>query len=186
MTTTETLAAPGLTAGVWTIDTAHSEVSFSVRHMMIAAVRGSFGAVGGTIEVAPELTASSIEVEVDTASVYTRNPKRDEHIRSATFLDVEKYPAATFRSTRLEPAGSSTAVLTGELTMHGTTREVRFDLRFNGVRVDPWGSTKAGFSAETVIDRHDFGMVTDMPLDTGELFVGREVTLTIELEAAAQ
>ncbi|WP_370942147.1 YceI family protein [Amycolatopsis sp. cg5] len=182
--TAETLVAPGLTTGTWTIDVAHSEVAFTVRHMMIATVRGSFESVTGRIEIAEDLAASSIEVEIDTASVHSRNPKRDEHLRSDQFLDVAAFPKATFRSTAVNlDRGLDAAVLAGELTIHGVTKQLDFALRFNGVATDPWGNTKAGFSAEATIDRHDFGLTSDMPLASGGLFVAREVTITIELEA---
>jgi polyisoprenoid-binding protein YceI len=178
MTTTPT----ALTAGTWTIDPVHSEVGFSVRHMMISKVRGKFSAFSGTIVVGDDPLSSSVEASIEVASIDTGDDTRDNHLRSADFFDVEHHPNLVFRSTAVRPNGSDYQ-LDGELTIRGTTRPVTLDLELNGVGPDPWGGTRAGFSARTSISRKDFGMEFNIPIDGGGVVVGDKVDITLEIEA---
>lgn len=175
---------PGLTAGTWTIDPSHSEVAFTVRHLMVSKVRGTFPRFQGTITVGEDVLDSSVEVAVETASLDTRDATRDNHVRSRDFLEVEKYPLMTFRSTGIRPDGDD-YVLAGDLTIKGVSRPVELALQFHGVNVSPMG-TRAGFSAQTVIHRSDFGVDIQMPLDGGGVVVGEKVTIHLEIEAVRQ
>ena len=181
----QTTEVPGLTAGTWTIDPSHTDVSFTVRHLMVSKVRGSFTRFDGTIVIAEDPLASSVEASVDLSSIDTRDENRDAHLRSADFFETETYPTMTFRSTKVRRAGSDFAV-EGELSLHGVTRPVQLDLEFNGVSADPWGGTRAGFSAETEINRRDFGIDISMPLDGGGVVVGDKVKVHLEIEAVLQ
>ncbi|MCU4185454.1 YceI family protein [Acidiferrimicrobium sp. IK] len=177
-----TTTVPGLTAGTWTIDPAHSEVSFSVRHLMVSKVKGTFDTFEGTITVAEDPLASSVTAEIDVTSINTREENRDNHLRSPDFFEADKHPKITFKSTSVTPKGSDYAV-TGDLTIKGTTRPVTLDLEFNGVSGDPWGGTRAGFTATTEINRNDFGIDISMPLDGGGVVVGEKIKITLEIEA---
>jgi polyisoprenoid-binding protein YceI len=172
-------------AGEWAIDRSHSSVEFSVRHLMVAKVRGHFAHFAGTIRVAEAPQESQVEVTVDAASLDTGDPQRDEHLRSPDFLDVERYPTLTFRSARLEGAGRQFR-LHGELTIRGATRPVAVDVEYLGVVVDPWGRQRAVFSAATEIDREDFGLTWNAALETGGVLVGRNVRIEAEVEAVRQ
>ena len=180
-----TLVAPRLTgAATWEIDPAHTNVQFSVRHLMINNVRGEFGKVAGAV-VADEAnpTAARIEAAIETASVDTRNEKRDADLRSANFLDVSKFPTISFRSTKVEKAGDGKWKATGDLTLHGVTREVVLDVEASAAPVkDPWGNTRAGAQAQTKINRQDFGITFNKSLDGGGVLVGDEVAITIDVE----
>ena len=180
MTTATTL--PGLVAGTWTIDPAHTDVSFTVRHMMVSKVRGKFAAVRGTIEVAPDVLESTLTAEVDLASLDTGVRQRDDHIRSADFFEVEKYPTMVFRSTAIRPDGDE-YVLVGDLTLHGVTRPLELALEFNGAVTDPWGKTRAGFTATGQLNRKDFGIVTDIPMDGGGVVIADKIAIHLEAEA---
>src|SRR5439155_3904267 len=143
----------------WQIDPSHSLVEFSVRHMMVSTVKGRFTGVGGTIlDVADDPSRSSVRAEIDAASISTGDAKRDAHLRSADFFDVEQYPTITFTSTRVEPRGEDRFRLIGELTLHGQTREVALEATLNGRGTNPWGQEVAGFTAETTLNREDFGL----------------------------
>jgi polyisoprenoid-binding protein YceI len=181
---TSTLA-PGLAAGTWTIDPTHSEVSFTVRHLMVSKVRGTFTGFTGTIHVAADPLASSVEADVDMSTIDTRDANRDNHLRSADFFDTTTHPTMTYRSTSVRPDGGD-FVVDGELTLHGVTRPVALSLEFNGVSGDPWGGTRAGFSAETEISRGDFGIDISMPLDGGGVVVGDKIKVHLEIEAVLQ
>lgn len=172
------------TRTVWEIDPAHTLVEFSARHMMVATVKGRFTGVSGTI-VADELdpARSSVEIEIDTASIDTRNEQRDGHLRSADFLDAEQYPKITFKSTRVERQAEDRLRVVGDLTVRGTASEVVLDTTINGQGLNPWGMTVAGFSAETTINRHDFGASWNVPLEAGGVLVGEKVKIVIEVEA---
>ncbi len=167
----------------WQIDSAHSEVTFSVRHMMISSVRGRFNTVNGTVEF-DETTPSnsSVNVEIDVNSIDTREKQRDEHLRSADFLDAATYPTITFVSKRVEPIDESHGKITGDLTIHGVTREVVLDTDYAGQAKSPWGNTSAGFSAKTEINRKDFGLEYNAALETGGVLVGDKVKIEIEME----
>ena len=173
--------------GTWTIDPAHSDVSFTVRHMMVSKVRGHFRAFSGEI-VVPEAVVSedqpqaSVTATIDLASIDTNNPQRDEHLRSADFLDVRRYPTMTYRSTGVSRDGED-LVVDGELTLHGMTRPVRLEVEFNGVTTDPYGGRRAGFSATAQINRRDFGIDMTMPMDGGGVVVGDKITIQLEIEA---
>jgi polyisoprenoid-binding protein YceI len=174
-----------LRAGTWTIDPAHSEVSFAVRHMMIASVRGYFSAVSGSVLVAQTPEQSSVQADIEVRSLDSRNPKRDEHLLSGAFFDAEKHPVISFRSRSLRDVTVDSAVLAGDLTVRGCRRPVDIAVRFNGVATDPWGTVRAGFSGETSLDRRDFGLVTDLPVPDGTLFISHEVAIRLEIEVTA-
>jgi polyisoprenoid-binding protein YceI len=184
MTSTLT-PTPVLAPGTWTIDPAHSEVSFSVRHLMVSKVRGTFTKFGGTITTAEDPGLASVEAEIDVASVDTRDERRDAHLRSADFFDVERHPIMSYRSTGIRPDGADHRV-EGELTLHGVTRPVALKLELNGVNPDPWGGLRAGFSATAEISRRDFGIDITMPLEGGGVVVGDKVTVYLEVEASLQ
>lgn len=178
-------ALPGLVTGTWVIDPVHSDVSFTVRHLMVSKVRGMFRTFEGAIQVGENVLDSSVEVTVDLNSLDTRNEQRDAHIRSADFFEVEKYPTMTFRSTGLRADGDE-YVIVGELTLHGVTREVELETEFNGAGPDAWGGTRSGFSATTEINRRDFGIDIHLPMDGGGAVVGDKVKVHLEIEAVLQ
>jgi polyisoprenoid-binding protein YceI len=182
-----TLATPAL-AATWTLDPPHSNVQFSVRHMMLSNVRGEFTKVSGTVEGDPGApAAATISATIDAASINTREPKRDEHLKSADFLDVAQFPTITFKSKRIEPAGSGKFKVTGDLTLHGVTKEVVLDVSDLTPPVkDPMGKTRAGATASTKIDRKDFGVNWSKAMDNGGLVVGNDITITIDVEATQQ
>jgi polyisoprenoid-binding protein YceI len=182
-TTTTTTAIPGYVAGTWKIDPVHSDISFSVRHMMVSKVRGRFGVFEGEIVTAPDPLDSSVTATIDLASVDTNNPQRDAHIRSSDFFAVDAHPTMTFRSTGIRPAGDGLYVVDGELTLRGVTRPLSLDLEFNGFGPDPYGGTRAGFSATTELNRRDFGIDISLPLDGGGVVIGDKVTVSLEIEA---
>ena len=181
------LAAPGL-AATWQIDPAHTSVQFSVRHMMVSNVRGEFSKVSGTVvgdEQAPEQAV--IAASIDPASIDTREAKRDEHLKSADFLDVAKYPTITFKSKKIEPAGAGQFKVTGDLTLHGVTKEVVLDVSDVTAPIkDPMGKTRAGAHAATRIDRKDFGISWSKAMDGGGLVVGDEIGISVDVEATTQ
>ena len=185
-TTTTTTTIPGYVAGTWRIDPVHSDISFTVRHMMVSKVRGRFGTFEGEIVTAPDPLDSSVTATIDLGSVDTNNPQRDAHIRSSDFFAVDAHPTMTFRSTRIRPAGDGLYVVDGELTLRGITRELSLDLEFNGFGPDPYGGTRAGFSATTELNRRDFGIDIDMPLDGGGVVVGDKVSVSLEIEAVLE
>jgi polyisoprenoid-binding protein YceI len=171
----------------WAIDPTHSSVDFSIRHMMIAKVKGSFNQFDATIEADPEdLTTADITFSVDTASVDTRNDDRDAHLRSADFFDVENHPKMTFKATKIVKTGDGEYDVTGDLTIRGVTRSETFKVTFEGAGKDPWGNHKAGFSAEGTIKRSDYGLTWNAALETGGVLVGDDVKVHIEVEAVAQ
>ena len=177
--------APSL-AATWNIDSAHSSAQFSVKHLMIATVRGEFSKVSGAIEFDGKTIAGiTVDATIDAATVTTREPKRDAHLKSADFFDVEKFPTITFKSKKAVAAGPGKFKLTGDLTMHGVTKEVTLDVDGPTAEIkDPWGNVKIGASATTKINRKEFGVSWNGNLDNGGVVVGDEVTITIDLEAA--
>ena len=179
------MTTPEIPAGTWTIDASHSEVGFSVRHLMVSKVKGNFERFDGTITIGEDPLASSVQVEVDLSSINTRDEQRDGHLRSSDFFEVETHPKMTFVSTKVEPAGSDYKV-TGDLTIKGTTKPVVLDLEFNGVHPDPWGGTRSGFSAETEISRKEFGVDFEIPMDGGGVVVGDKIKIQLEVEAVLQ
>ncbi|MFV9455016.1 YceI family protein, partial [Rhodococcus sp. NM-2] len=168
--TTATATLPNLTAGTWAIDTVHSTVGFSVRHLMVSKVRGTFNDFTGAITVAEDGTAA-VTAEIQVASIDTKNTDRDAHIKSADFFDAEQYPTATFTSTAVRAKGDD-YVVEGEFTLHGVTRPVELALEFNGVNPGMGNGPVAGFEATTVLNRKDFGITIDMPLEGGGAVVG--------------
>jgi polyisoprenoid-binding protein YceI len=167
----------------WTIDTSHSTVGFSVRHMMISKVRGRFNDFSGTIEFDEQQPANSgVNVSVNVDSIETRDERRDGHLKSADFFDVAGHPTMTFVSRKVDVVDANHGRITGDLTIRGITREVVLETEFNGKSKSPWGTVSAGFSAQTVINRKDFGLEWNAPLETGGVLVGEEVTIEIEVE----
>lgn len=179
------MAQQELKAGTWKIDTAHSIVGFSVRHMMVSKVRGRFEKFDATLTVPEDPMQSSVEATIDSGSINTDNSDRDNHIRSADFFDVEKNPQFTFRSTALEAKGEE-FVLKGDLSIKGNTRPVELALEFNGSTLDPYGLDRAGFSATTQISRKEFGVDIEMPMDGGGVVVGDKITIEIDAEFTRQ
>ncbi len=179
---TGTSQAPSPTQ--WQIDPAHSAAHFSVRHLMISNVRGEFGKVSGNVVLDPsDLTKSTVEVIVDATTIDTREPQRDEHLRSADFFDVANHPAITFRSKQITAAGAGRFKVTGDLTIRGVTRAVTFDVDGPTPPVkDPWGNVRAGVSATAKINRKDFGLVWNALTEAGGVVVGDEVSITFEAE----
>lgn len=168
----------------WQIDPAHSAAHFSVRHLMISNVRGEFSKLSGKVILdSADLTRSSVEISLETASINTREPQRDEHLRSADFFDVANHPVMTFRSRRVEAAGPEHFKLTGDLTIRGVTKEVTFDVEGpTAPQKDPWGNVRAGVTATAKINRKDFGLVYNALIEGGGVMVGDEVKITIEAE----
>ncbi len=176
---------PGYVAGTWTIDTVHSEVGFSVRHMMVSKVRGRFTKFSGELVTAPDALGSSVHAEIDLASIDTGNEQRDGHLRSIDFFDVENHPLMTYRSTGLRAEGDQ-YVLDGELTLKGVTRSVPLALEINGFGPDPYGGTRAGFTATAEINRDDFGVSYNAALETGGFILSDKVAIHLEIEAILQ
>jgi len=171
----------------WQIDPAHSQIQFSVRHMMISNVRGRFEDFKGTVDFDERKPSrSKVSVEIDVASVNTREPKRDGHLKSPDFFDAATYPTVIFKSKRLETVDDSRGRITGDLTIRGITKEVVLDTEYSGQAKSPWGAVSAGFSAQTTINRKDWGLNWNQVLETGGVLVGDEVTINIELEIVKQ
>lgn len=171
----------------WKIDPAHSHIQFSARHMMISRVRGSFDSFTGTIEFDEENPeASSVQVEIDAASINTGVEDRDNHLRSGDFLNVEHYPTLTFVSKRAEQIDEESGRLIGDLTIRGVSKEVVLDVDYRGMAKSPWGQYSAGFSASTTINRKDWGLNWNQALETGGVLVGDKVKIDIEVELIKQ
>lgn len=173
---------------VYQIDPAHSTVSFSIKHMMIAKVHGGFEKLSGKLSYdAGNPGQSSIEVEIDAASINTREPQRDAHLKSADFFDVEKFPTLTFKSTKIEVSGEGELKLTGDLTIHGVTKSVVLDVEGPTAEMkDPWGNLKIGASASTKIKRKDFGLTWNAALEAGGFLVGDDVTISLDVQFVKQ
>lgn len=171
-------------ATAWTIDPDHSNVGFKVKHLMVSNVKGGFDKYTGVVDLNDkDIAKSKVEVNIDTSSVNTNVQKRDEHLRSADFFDVAKYPAMTFKSKKVARAGMDKLKVTGDLTLHGITREVVLDVDGpTKESKDPWGNIRKGATATTKINRKDFGLVWNATLETGGVVVGEEVTITLEIE----
>lgn len=182
MTTAQNL---GLTAGTWNIDTAHSSVGFSVRHMMVSKVKGSFKEFGGQIVVADEIENSSVATTIAASSVYTGNEQRDGHLQSADFFNAESAQNLEFKSTAVTADGADWKVA-GDLTINGTTKPVVLDVAFSGVGPDGQGGQKAGFEAVTTINRKDWKIDFNMPIEGGGVVIGDKITITIDIEADLQ
>lgn len=174
-----------LTPGAWAVDPSHSTIGFSARHLMISKVRGRFASFSGTVTIAEDPLASTVEASVDLASIDTGDAQRDEHLRSADFFDVDQFPTMTFTTTGLKGDGDD-FVLFGDLTIRGVTRAVELELSFDGVTQDPWGGTRAGFTAETEVNRKDWGLEWNLALEAGGVVVGEKVKIVLEIEAVKQ
>ncbi|MDX6235149.1 MAG: hypothetical protein QOH68_4316 [Nocardioidaceae bacterium] len=174
------------TTGTYAIDPSHAHVGFKARHLVVAKVRGSFNDVSGTVEIAEDPLQSSVQVEVQLASIDTRDETRDGHLRSADFFDVENHPTMTFRSTGLRADGGDRYELDGELTVRGITRPLTLHVTFDGTAQDPWGGERAVFSATGKVNREDFGLTWNQALETGGVLVGKDIEIEIEAEAVRQ
>lgn len=171
----------------WKIDPAHSQVQFSVRHMMISNVRGRFEDFTGAVEFDEEDPArSSVEVQIEAASINTKEPQRDTHLRSPDFLDAENFPQLRYKSRRVEMMDASHGRIIGDLTIRGLAREVVLDVEYAGKAKSPWGTVSAGFSATAKLSRKDWGLIWNSPLETGGFLVGDQVNISIELELIKQ
>jgi len=173
-----------MTKAKWNVDTAHSTVGFSVRHMMISNVKGTFNEFQGTIEADPQdLTDASIDFTIDANSIDTRKADRDNHLRSADFFDVENYPNLSFKATKIEKTSNDTYDLTGDFTIKDTTKPVTFNVTFEGTAKDPMsGDEAAGFTGTTKINRKEFGLTWNAALETGGVVVSDEVKINIEIQ----
>ena len=179
-TTTSTSAS----VTTWKLDPAHSSAEFKVKHMMISNVKGRFSGLNGTLlEHATDASLSSIEATVDVSTVNTHDAQRDGHLKSADFFDAEKYPAMSFESTQVVRKGEEEYAVTGDLTIHGVTKPVTFEVEGPSAPAkDPWGNTRIGLSATTKINRKDFGLTWNATLETGGFLVGEDVHVTLDLE----
>jgi polyisoprenoid-binding protein YceI len=181
-----TAAATQTNTGVstWNLDPVHSVAEFKVKHMMISNVKGQFTRLKGSLlRDESDLAKSRVEVIAEAASINTREPDRDAHLKSADFFDVEKFPELSFKSTRIEPTGDDSLKVTGNLTLHGVTRDVVFNVDGpTPPTKDPWGNIRLGVSANTKVNRTDFGLKWNAALETGGILVGEEVGITLELE----
>lgn len=177
-------ATPAATKTTWDIDTSHAAAAFKVRHLMVAHVRGLLGPVSGSVVLDERnLERSRVAVSIDVRGIDTREPKRDEHLRSADFFDAEQFPAVTFQSTRIEPKAGGELELTGDLTIRGVTRPVTLALEALPPAVtDPWGNVKRGVTARGKLNRKDFGLGWNVALEAGGVLVGDEVQIEIEAE----
>ncbi len=176
-----TLTAPATTT--WAIDASHSEVGFAVKHLMISTVRGRFAGVTGTVTFADgDFSQATAEVTVDAASIDTREEKRDAHLRSADFFDVEKFPALTFKSRRVQAISGDTFQLVGDLTIKNISKEVVLDVEFAGAQKDPWGNQKSGFTATTRISRTAFDLTWNAALETGGVLVGDDIKISLDVQ----
>ena len=171
----------------WQIDTAHSQIQFTVRHLMISKVRGSFEKFSGTVALDESAPANTtVDVQIETGSVNTREPQRDGHLRSPDFFNSEAFPLMTFKSKRVDVVDGHHAKLIGDLTIRDVTREVALDVEYLGQARSPWGTTSAGFTATTKINRKDWNLTWNQALETGGVLVGEEVEISIELELVKQ
>jgi polyisoprenoid-binding protein YceI len=171
----------------WVIDSAHTEVNFTVRHMMISNVRGQFQKLSGTVEFdETNPAATTVDVQIEAASVNTKDEKRDGHLMSPDFFAAAQYPHLTFKSKRVDVKDATHARLVGDLTIRDITKEVTLEVEFNGLAKSPWGTTNAGFSARTSINRKDWGLNWNVALETGGILVGDQINIAIELEVVKQ
>jgi polyisoprenoid-binding protein YceI len=173
-----------MTATHWDFDKVHSSINFAVRHLMVSKVRGVFHDWTGSLELDhDDLTKSKVDVTVQVASIDTKEEKRDAHLKSADFFDVEKFPTMTFKSTKIEKVSAEEVNMHGDLTLAGVTKQVVLKTEVSGIQKDPWGGTRTGFSATTSIDREDFGLKWNAALEAGGVVVGKKVEIHIEIEA---
>ncbi|MEO0596561.1 MAG: YceI family protein [Chloroflexota bacterium] len=167
----------------WQLDNAHSSADFTVRHMMVTNVRGSFGTVSGTIEFDPENpAAASVNATIDVSTINTNNADRDGHLRSGDFFDVETYPSITFKSTNVEPTGDNTANITGDLTIRDITKPVTLEVEYLFGGTSPFGDVRAGFEARGSINREEFGLTWNQALESGGVLVGKDVKISLDVQ----
>ena len=177
------VTSPAPAKTTWAIDPAHSHVEFGVRHLMISTVKGRFADVQGTVVGSDDSFRDAVvDITIGVASIDTRQADRDTHLRSADFFEVEKFPAMTFKSTRVEPKGDDEFRVAGQLTIRGITKEVSLDVTSEGRGKDPWGGERAGFSATAKINRRDFGLTWNQVLEAGGFAVGDEIKISIDVE----
>lgn len=182
-----TATAPSTSLTTWTIDPAHTNVEFAVKHLMIATVKGSFGAVKGTVTIDEANPANTkVEAEIEIASITTRADQRDTHLRSPDFFDAEKYPTMKFTSTRIEATGDGEYKLTGDLTIRDVTKPITLAVTDEGRARDPWGGERAVFSAKGKLNRGDYGLHWNQALEAGGVVVGDEIKISIDVEVVKQ
>lgn len=176
---------PGYKLGTWKIDPSHSEVGFSIRHLMISKVKGNFETFDATFVTSENPLDTTVTASAEVASISTNDENRDQHLRSGDFFEAETYPTLTFVSTGVRANGDKFAV-DGNLTMRGVTKPVTFDFEFGGFGADLYGNYRAGFTAKADVKREDFGLSFNAPLETGGLLLGENVTITLDVEAILQ
>ena len=169
-------------AGTWKIDPAHTSAGFVARHLMVTKVRGRFTDVDGEVRIGETPEQSSIEVKLGAASIESGNADRDTHLRSPDFLDVERFPELTFKSTKVEVTGDTTLKVTGDLTVREVTKPVVLDVEYEGLTPDPWGGTRAGFTATTEIDREDWGLTWNVAMESGGVLVSKKVKIELDVQ----
>jgi polyisoprenoid-binding protein YceI len=179
-----TLTAPQTTTTTWNLDPVHSVAEFKIKHMMISNVKGQFTGITGVLTLDEnDIAGSRVEATVNASTINTREAQRDTHLKSADFLGVEQFPTLSFRSTQVKRTGDDELAVTGDLTIHGVTRKVTFQVEGpTAAGKDPWGNTRIGLSATTKINRKDFGLTWNAALETGGILVGEDVTITLDLE----
>jgi polyisoprenoid-binding protein YceI len=183
MTTSTATAVP---AGTYSIDPVHSRVGFAVRHLGIATVRGHFGSFEGSFEIGDELDSTKVYGSVEAASVDTQEQQRDDHLRSADFFDVERFPRIEFESKEIRPLGEDSFEIVGDLTMHGVTREISLSAEILGTESDPWGNERVGVEARGELNRKDYGMTFNQVLGSGNVLVSDKVKLVLEASVVKQ
>jgi len=182
-----TAVQPEPSSSTWHVDPVHSTAQFKVKHLMISNVKGEFTSIKGTLQHSSDVSKSALEVTIDANSINTREPQRDAHLKSADFLEAEKFPNITFKSTKVTKKEGGDFAVEGDLTIHGVTRKVTLDVEApSAPQKDPWGGTRIGVEASTKINRKDFGLVWNATLETGGFMVGDEVTITLDVEFIKQ
>ena len=172
--------------GTYEIDPSHTNVGFVARHLMVSKTRGTFPSVSGSITIGHNPVDSTVDVSIDAAGVETGDERRDGHLRSPDFFDVEQFPTISYRSTSVTPSSEGHFDVDGELTVRGVTRPVRLQVTFEGAVTDPWGSVRGGFTAVAEVDREDFGLTWNQVLEGGGVLVGKKIVIEIEVEAVLQ
>ncbi|MFD2328392.1 YceI family protein [Cohnella sp. GCM10020058] len=168
----------------WGIDASHSSIDFSIRHLMISKVKGTFHTFEANVNAdADDLTTADIELSIDLSSIDTRNADRDAHLRNADFFDVENHPKLIFKASNIVKTGEGEYDVTGDVTLHGVTKQETFEVTYEGASKDPWGNQRAGFSAKGKIKRSDYGLTYNAALETGGVMLGDDVAISLELEA---